>query len=118
MAVLFQGSANYSQREKCYFYKIYQQILPQNIWVILDSGESDYKDNLADVMEDLGTEFVVKENEDKHEKQVKEDNSLDSPNYNQPHAIVQKSNSAGDTDVQNKCLSKKNKSVRQSLQIT
>ena len=89
------------------FTKYTNKYCPKNAWVILDSGDSDCKDNLADVMEDLGTEFVVKENEDKHEKQDKEDNSLDSPNYNQPHAIVQKSNSAGDTDVQNKCLFKK-----------
>ena len=72
----------------------------------MDSVESDYKDDLADAVEDLDTEFVVEGNENKHGYQDKEDDSLDSPNYNQPHAIVHESNSADVTKVQNKCSSK------------
>ena len=63
-------------------------ITPENVLAILDSVESDYEDDLGDVMEDLGTEFVVENNEEKHEDQDEEDNSLDSPNYNELHAIV------------------------------
>ena len=32
-------------------------ITPENVWAILDSVASDYEDDLADVMEDSGTEF-------------------------------------------------------------
>ena len=63
-------------------------ITPENVWSILDSVESDYEDDLADVMEDSGTEFVVENNEEKYEDQDEEDNSLDSLNYNELHAIV------------------------------
>ena len=63
-------------------------ITPENVWAILDSVESDYEDDLADVMEDSGTEFVVENNEEKYEDQDEEDNSLDSLNYNELHAIV------------------------------
>ena len=63
-------------------------ITPENVWAILDSVESDYEDDLADVMEGSGTEFVVENNEEKHEDQDEEDNSLDSSNYNELHAIV------------------------------
>ena len=51
-------------------------ITPENIWTILDSVESDYKNDLADVVEDSDTEF--EDNEDKHEDQDEEDNLLDS----------------------------------------
>ena len=63
-------------------------ITPENVWAILDSVESDYEDDLADVMEDSGTEFVVENNEEKYEDQDEEGNSLDSLNYNELHAIV------------------------------
>ena len=44
----------------------------------MDSVESDYKKDLAEVMEGLDCEF--EDNEDKHEDQDEEDNSLDSSN--------------------------------------
>ena len=69
-------------------------ITPENERAILDSVESDYENDLAHVMEDSHTEFVVEDNEDKYQDQHEEYNLLDSPNYNQPHAIVNESNSA------------------------
>lgn len=57
---------------------IQKNVTTENIWTILDSVESDYKSDLADVMEGLDCEF--EDNEDKHEDQDEEDNSLDSSN--------------------------------------
>ena len=34
-------------------------ITPENVWVILDSVESDHEDDLADVMKDSNTEFLI-----------------------------------------------------------
>lgn len=34
-------------------------ITPENVWVILDSVESDHEDDLADVMRDSNTEFLI-----------------------------------------------------------
>ena len=34
----------------------------ENVWVISHSVESDYKNDLADVIEDSDTEFVAEEN--------------------------------------------------------
>ena len=56
-------------------------------------------------MEDLDTDFVVEDNEGKHEVQDEEDNSLDSRNYKQPLSIVHESNSPDNTNVQIKCPS-------------
>ena len=49
----------------------------KKVAAILETNESDYEDDLADVMEDLDTDFVIEDNEDKHEDQDEEDNSLD-----------------------------------------
>ena len=86
-------------------------------WVVLDSVESDYKNDLADVIEDSDTEFVAEDNQDKHENQDKEDNSLDSHN-NQHHAIVHESTSAVDTNIQNKCTSEENENIRKEIHWT
>ena len=40
---------------------------------MLNSVESDYEDDLADVMEDSDSEIVVEDNEDKHESLDEED---------------------------------------------
>ena len=88
----------------------------ENVWVVSDSVESDYKNDLADVIEDSDTEFVAEDNQDKHENQDKEDNSLDSHN-NQHHAIVHESTSAVDTNVQNKCTSEENENIRIKMTV-
>ena len=36
-------------------------ITPENVWVVLDTVQSDFEDDLADVMEDSDTEFVVED---------------------------------------------------------
>ena len=38
-------------------------ITPENVWAVLDAVESDYEDDLADVMEGSDTEFVVEDEE-------------------------------------------------------
>ena len=48
--------------------KIPVDITPQNVWAILDSVDSDFEDELADVMEDSDTEFVVEDNETEDEQ--------------------------------------------------
>ena len=60
-------------------------------------------------MEDSNTDFIVEGNQDKHEDQDEEDNSLDNynligkvPTYNQPDAIENESTSAEDTNVKKK----------------
>ena len=62
-------------------------------------------------MEDLDTEFVANDNEDKHQDQDEENKLSDSPNYNQPHAIEHESNSTEDTNVQKKCSSEEKKNT-------
>ena len=89
----------------------------ENVWIVSDSVESDYKNDLADVIEDSDTEFVAEDNQDKPENQDKEDNSLDSHN-NQHHAIVHESTSAVDTNVQNKCTSEENENIRKEIHWT
>ena len=37
--------------------------MPENVWAVLDAVESDYEDDLADVMEGSDTEFVVEDEE-------------------------------------------------------
>ena len=34
-------------------------ITPENVWVILDSVESDHEDDLTDVMKDSNTESLI-----------------------------------------------------------
>ena len=34
-------------------------ITSENVWIILDSVESDHEDDLADVMRDSNTEFLI-----------------------------------------------------------
>ena len=94
----------------------------ENVRAILDSVESDQEDDLADVMEDSDTDFIVEGNQDKHEDQDEEDNSLDNYNligkvttYNQPDAIANESTSAEDTNVQNKCPSEKKEDTEKEI---
>ena len=46
-------------------------ITPENVWTVLDAVESDFDNDLADVMEDSDTEFVV-ENEQKDDDKVED----------------------------------------------
>ena len=79
--------------------KIPVDITSQNVRAILDSVDSDFEDELADVMEDSDTEFVVEDNETEDEQNfVMERNSENSNLTNEkPHAIVHDSKSSKET---------------------
>ena len=111
-------SSLFTERKMALLQNIPIKITLENVWAILDSVESDYEDNLADVREDLDTDFVVEDNEDKHEDQDEEDNSLDSPNNNQPHAIAHDFTSANDTNVPKKCPSKEKENTEKEIHWT
>ena len=36
-------------------------ITPENVWAVLDAVKSDFKDHLADVMQDSDTDLVVED---------------------------------------------------------
>ena len=76
-------------------------ITPEDIWAVLDVVESDFEDDLADVMEDSDAEFVVEDEQkgdDKDEDQ-EADTSISDTNQSL-HAIVHDSDKDNDTDVQ------------------
>ena len=76
-------------------------ITPEDIWAVLDVVESDFEDDLADVMEDSDAEFVVEDEQkgdDKDEDQ-EADTSISDTNQSL-HAIVHDSAKDNDTDVQ------------------
>ena len=66
-------------------------------------------------MKDSDTEFVVEDNENKHEDQSEDENLMDSPNYNQPLTIGHESDSADNIDVQNKCPSKEKENIEKEI---
>ena len=56
-------------------------ITPENVWAVLDALKSDFKDDLADVMENSGTELVVDnelKDDDKDEDQEVDTSILDT----------------------------------------
>ena len=69
--------------------RISVNITPENVWALLDEVDSDLEDDLADVMEDSDTEFVVEDEEkDSVEEKIPEKN-LDAGLTNEPlHAIL------------------------------
>ena len=52
-------------------------ITPENVWAVLDAVESDFEDDLADVMENSYTEFVV-EDEQKDDDDKDKDQEADA----------------------------------------
>ena len=76
-------------------------ITPENVWAVLDAVESDFEDDLADVMEDSDTEFVV---EDEHKNDDKDEdhaaNTSISDTNQTLQAIAHDSAKDDDTDVQ------------------
>ena len=69
--------------------RISVNITPENVWALLDEVDSDLEDDLADVIEDSDTEFVVEDEEkDSVEEKIPEKN-LDAGLTNEPlHAIL------------------------------
>ena len=53
-------------------------ITPENVWAVLEVVESDFEDDLADVMEDSDTEFVVEDgqNDDNKDEDQEADTSI------------------------------------------
>ena len=43
-------------------------IIPEKIWAVLDAVESDFEDDLADVMEDSDTKFVFEDKQKDDDK--------------------------------------------------
>ena len=76
-------------------------ITPENVWAVLDAVESDFEDDLADVMEDSDTEFVVEDEQkdDNKDKDQEADTSISDTNQSL-HAIVHDLAKDNDTDVQ------------------
>ena len=76
-------------------------ITRENVWAVLDAVESDFEDDLADVMEHSGTEFVVEDEQkdDGKDKDQEADTSISHTNQS-PYAIVHDSAKDNDTDVQ------------------
>ena len=73
-------------------------ITPGNFWAVLDAVESDFEDDLVDVMQDSDTEFVV---EDEQKDDDKNEDQKSNTSINQAlHAIVHDSAKDDDTDVQ------------------
>ena len=80
-------------------------ITPENVWAALDAVESDFEDDLADVLEDSDTKFVVEEEQKDDDKD--EDQETDTPisDTNQSlHAIVHDSAKDNNTDIQDEKL--------------
>ena len=76
-------------------------ITPENVWAVLDAVESDYEDDLADVMEGSDTEFVVEDEEkEDYQDEGDEENADNSiPETNQTlHTIVHDMNTTDDEE--------------------
>ena len=43
-------------------------ITPESVWAVLDAAESDFDDNLANVMDDSGRKFVVEDEQKDNDK--------------------------------------------------
>ena len=78
------------------------KITLENVWAVLDAVESDFEDDLVDVMEDSDTEFVV---EDKQKDKDQEANTSISDTNQTLHVIVHDSTKDGETDVQDEKIS-------------
>ena len=79
-------------------------ITPENVWAVLDTVESDFGDDFADVMDDSGTEFGVEDEQkdnDKDEYQEADTSTISDRNQSL-HTIVSDSGKDNDTDVQDK----------------
>ena len=76
-------------------------ITPENVWAVLDAVESDFEDDLADVMEDSHTEFVVEDEQKGDDRDEGQEANTSMSDTNQSlHAIVHGSAKDNNTDVQ------------------
>ena len=87
-------------------------ITTENVWTALDAVKSDFKDDLADVMEDSDIEFVVEDEQKDDDKD--EDQEVDtsiSDTHQSLHVIVHDSAKDNDTDVQDGKIYKSSNAV-------
>ena len=76
-------------------------ITPENVCAIIDAVESDFEDDLANVMEDSDTEFVVEDEQKDNEKDEDQEADTSISDISEIlHAIVRNSAKDDDTDVQ------------------
>ena len=76
-------------------------IIPEKIWAVLDAVESDFEDDLADVMEDSDTKFVFEDKQKDDDKNEDQEAVTSVSDTNQSlHAIVHDSAKDDDTDIQ------------------
>ena len=74
----------------------------ENVWAVLDAMESDFKDDLADLMDESDTEFVVEdEQKDNNTDEDQETDTSISDTNESLHAIVHDTAKDNDTEVQN-----------------
>ena len=87
-------------------------ITPEDVWAVLDAVESDFEDDLADVMEDSDTEFVVEyeQKDDDKDKDQEADTSISDTNQTL-HGIVHDSAKDDDTDVQDEKINESSNAV-------
>ena len=92
-------------------------ITPDNVWAILDAVESDFEDDLADVMEDSDTEFVIEDEQEDNYRDL--DVISTSLETNQAlHAIVHNPIQVDDTDVQHKFNLLNNTDTTKEIHLT
>ena len=74
----------------------------KNVWAVLDAMESDFKDDLADLMDESDTEFVAEDEQkdDNKDEDQETDTSISDTNESL-HAIVHDTAKDNDTEVQN-----------------
>ena len=74
----------------------------ENFWAVLDAMESDFKDDLADLMDESDTEFVAEDEQkdDNKDEDQETDTSISDTNESL-HAIVHDTAKDNNTEVQN-----------------
>ena len=81
-------------------------IAPENVWAVSDAVETDFKDDLPDVMEDSDTEFVVEDEQKDDDKDEDQEADTSISDTNQTLcAILNDSAKDDDTDVQDEKIS-------------
>ena len=87
-------------------------IISENVWAVLDAVESDFEDDLADVMEDSDTAFVVEEEQKDNDKDEDQEADTSISNTNQSlHAFVHDSAKHNDIDIQNEKINESSNAV-------
>ena len=73
-------------------------ITPENVWAVLDAVESDFEDDLADVMEESDTEFVIEDEQKDDDKDEDREADISISDTSQTLQVIVL-NSAKDDDT-------------------